>query len=130
LDGLADPESATFGQFLAGDHADEGRLTRAVRADHPDDPSRRQAKIEPLDQQPVAEPFDDPLRSDHEITEPWSRRQHDLRRFRRLLPALGDERLVGGKSRLALRLARPRTLPHPFELAFEGSPTGRLLPAL
>src|SRR6516165_4916617 len=130
LDGLADPEAAAVGHLLTGDQAKERRFARAVWTDHPDDPSRRQAEIKPFDQQTVAKAFADPFRCDHQIPEPRSGGQNDLRRLGRLFPALRDERFMGGKPRLALGLAGPGALPHPFELAFEGSPASRLLPAL
>ncbi len=69
------------------------------------------------------------LRLDHQIAEPWPRGEHDLRRLRRLLSALRDQILIGRQPGLALGLARPRALAHPFELAFEGAAARRLLPA-
>src|SRR6516165_3552826 len=130
LDGLADPEPAAVGHLLTGDHAKERGFAGTIWANHPDDPSRWQPEIKPFDQQTVAKAFADPFRCDHQIPEPRSGGQNDLRRLGRLFPALRDERFIGGKPRLALRLASSWALPHPFELAFEGSPPSRLLPAL
>ena len=93
-------------------------------------PPGRQAEIERLDQKPVAKGFRNVLRLDHQIAEPRARRQDDLCRLGGLLPALRDERLIRRKPGLALCLTRPRALPHPFELAFEGAAARRLLPAL
>src|SRR5579872_3055275 len=70
------------------------------------------------------------LRLDHEIAEARSRRQHDLRRIGRLLLALRDESLVGADTRFRLRLAGPRALPHPFQLALQGRLSRRFLLAL
>src|SRR5947209_8159448 len=70
------------------------------------------------------------LRLDHQVAEPRARRQDDLRGLGSLLSALGDERLVRRKPGFALCLARPRALPYPFELAFEGAPARRFLPPL
>src|SRR5439155_22605781 len=41
---------------------------------------------------------------------------------RRLLAALRDKRLIGRYPRLALRLARPRARPHPFEFTLQRAP--------
>ena len=42
LDGVADAQRAAVGLLLAGDHAEQRRLARAVGADHPDDAAGRQ----------------------------------------------------------------------------------------
>ena len=59
LDGVADPKLAGVGRLLAGDHAEQRRLACAVRADHADDPRRRQRELEALEEQPVAEALRD-----------------------------------------------------------------------
>src|SRR5438309_10995621 len=56
LDRLADLEGAALGRLLAGNHPEERRLAGAVRPDDADDAARRQADIEVLAPQPVADP--------------------------------------------------------------------------
>src|SRR5262249_46338136 len=43
---IADPQRAGVGLLLARDHAEERGLASAVRADHTDDPGRRQREVE------------------------------------------------------------------------------------
>ena len=129
LDRVADAKAAAIGGILRGDQLEQGRFAGAVRPDHPDDPARRQAEIERLDQQPVAKALGDPFGADHQFAEPRPRRQYDLRRLGGLFAALGDQRFIGRQPRLALCLARPRALPHPFELALEGALARFFLPA-
>src|SRR5262249_3613273 len=130
LDGITDPELATVGRVLPRQHAKKCRLAGPVRAYYSDDTTGRQAEIESLDQQPVANGFGDVLRFDHQIAHPRPRRPHDLGRLRGFFPTLSDERLVSGKPRLAFCLARPRALPYPFKLPFEGPLAGGFLPTL
>ena len=51
---VADAQRAGIGLFLAGQHAEQCRLARAVGADHADDAAGRQLEIHVLEQQPVA----------------------------------------------------------------------------
>src|SRR3954451_16392648 len=127
LYGLADADTAGIRFLLARYHVEQRRLAGAVRADHADDAARRQAEIEILDQQPVAEPLADMLGLDDEIAEPGARRQHDLRRFGRLLAALRDQRIIGLQAGLALGLPGARALAHPFEFALQRAPPRLLL---
>src|SRR5216683_2042696 len=126
LDGVTDPKSPAIGRFLPGDHAEERRLAGAVRPDDADDSPGRQPEAQLLDQQLVAEPLPDPLRLDDEIAKPRAGRQYDLRGLGRLLAALRNQLLIGRDPRLALRLARARARPYPFELALQRAPA-RLL---
>src|SRR4029077_3285027 len=103
-------------------------LARTVRADDPDDAAGRQSEIERLDQQSVFKSLCEVPRLDHQVAEPRSGRQYDLSRFGGLLPTLGDEGFIGRQPSPALRLARPRALPHPFEFPGKGSPTRFPLP--
>src|SRR5207247_1535486 len=85
LDGLADPEAATIGLLLPGDHAEKRRLASAVGSDDPDDAAGRQPETQLLDQEVVAETLAHPLGLDDEVAEPRAGRQDDLRGLRRLL---------------------------------------------
>src|SRR5690606_21320128 len=53
LHGLTDLDFAAVGFFLAGNHAEQGRLARAVRTDDADNGTRRDAEAEVVDEQTV-----------------------------------------------------------------------------
>jgi hypothetical protein len=66
---LADAEAPASAVLLAGDHAEQGRLAGAVRADDADDAAGRQQERQVLDQQPVAEALVHLVRLDHQVAE-------------------------------------------------------------
>src|ERR1700676_3538202 len=74
----------------------------------------------------VAEPLPDALRLDDEVAQPRAGRQDDLRGLRRLLAALGNERLIGRDPRLTLCLARPPARPDPLQSPHERAPARAL----
>ena len=94
------------GLLLAGDHPEERRLAGAVRADHADDPARRQVEREVLDQQAVAEALLHVLRADDHVAEPRAGRDVDLDDVEPRRLVLGQQLLVRGEARLRLRVPR------------------------
>ena len=121
LDGLADLHRPAVGRLLADDHPEQRRLAGTVRADDPDDPGARQRERQVLDQQPVAVPLAQVPDVDDRIAQAGTGRDRDLQLASRLpgVGRLGEQPLVGGQPRLALRLASPGAHPHPRELAGE-----------
>src|SRR5262249_26599500 len=123
-DRLTQAERPAVGLLLSGDHAEERRLAGAVRADDADETAARQREIEAADEQPIAVALAQPLGLDHEVAQPRSGRNGDLRRALALLARLllGEELLVVREPRLALRLAGPGRHAHPLELALQRAP--------
>ena len=66
------------GFSCAGDHAEQRRLARAVRADDADDPAGREREVHVLEQQLVAEGFGDVFGLDDLLPEPRAGRDVDL----------------------------------------------------
>ena len=118
-DGIADPQRAGVGLLLTGDHAEQRRLAGAVRADHADDPGRRQLERQVLDQQIVAVALLQMIGLDHHVAEPRPGRNVDFDVLEFLRALFGQHLLVSLKSRLALGLSRARGHAHPFQLALE-----------
>ena len=129
LHGLAELERAGVGGFLAGDHAEQRRLARAVGADHADDAGARQVEGERLDQQPLAEALRQLVRRQHLLAEPRPRRDVDLDVLELDVALLGDQLLVAGQARLGLRPFALGVRAHPFELGGD-RPLAGLLGAL
>src|SRR6185369_5475187 len=73
LYGFSDTERAGVGSFLPGDHAEEGCLAGAVRADNADDPAARQAEGHILYKQPVTVAFGNFFRLDDDISQTGTR---------------------------------------------------------
>ena len=88
---LADLDGPGVRLLLSEDHLQQRRLTDPVRADDTDDAGRRKAEAEPVDQLALLEPFDQPVRLDHEAAQPGTGRNLDLLEVQ-LLPGRG---LVG-----------------------------------
>ena len=125
---LPDLQRAAVGLLLAGDHAEERGLARAVGADDAHDAAAREAEGEVLDQQPVAVALDEVLDLHHHVAQPRARGDDDLGLALAIAPALREHLLVGLQARLGLGLARPRRHAHPLELTLEGAlPRGLLL---
>ena len=124
---VAKPELTGVGLLLAGDHAEQRRLAGPVRADHADDPGRRQRERELVEEQAIAEALREALCLDHEVAEARAGRDVDLDLVESHILLVGEELFVGAESRLRLGVARPRAHPHPFELAGEGAAACRFL---
>ncbi len=77
--------------------------------------------------EPVAEALRQPVRLDHDVSEPRTRRDVDLDAVELHLLLVGEELLVGGEAGLRLRVPRTRAHPNPLELAGERAAAGRLL---
>src|SRR5690606_11775388 len=102
---LADGDGSAVGLFLPGDHAEEGGLAGAVRADDADNAAGRQLEGEVVDQQAIAEALRQPLEIHDVVTEPLGDGNDDLRRTGRLVGGLLDEIVITLDARLALGLA-------------------------
>src|SRR5215210_1439122 len=126
LDRVAHPERARVRMLLPRDHPEERRLAGPVRADHADDPARRERERHVLDEQPLAEPLRDVLGVDHEVAEPRPGRDVDLDLVELDVLVVGEQLLVGADARLRLRVPGLRARPHPFELAGERAAPCRL----
>ena len=101
------------------DHAEQGRLAGAVRADDADDAPGRQREVEVLDQQAIAVALAQILGLDHHVAEPFSGRDVDLDAVD-LDPRLGRHQLlVAVQARTRVLLLRLRGRARPFELAPE-----------
>src|SRR5688572_3037981 len=123
---VADLDLSRIGLLLAGDHAEQRRLARAVRADDPDDRAGRNAKRQVVDEKLVAEPLADVLEFDRVVAQALGDRDEDLRGLVALLVLVRRKLLEARDARLALRLAPLRVLAHPFELLLH-RPDARLL---
>src|SRR5256885_520716 len=110
---------ARVGLFGAGEHAEQGGLARAVRADDADDAAARQAERKVVDQQALAVALAKAGHRDHQIPETLPGRNVDLVGLVALLEFARGELLVALQPRLALRLARLGGLPYPLQLASE-----------
>ena len=113
--------------ILAGDHAEERRLARAVRADDADDPAGRQVEGEVLHEQAVAEALLDVLGADDDVAEARAGGDVDLDRVEPRRLVLREKLFVRGEARLRLRVPRGRAHPHPLELALERASAGSAL---
>ena len=121
LDGRPDAQLAVVGLLGAGEHAEQRRLARAVRADDADDAGRRQRERQVVDQQVVAVALREVLGLDHHVAEPLAGGDGDLEPVASAVGRLGfgEQLLVRREAGLALGLARLRRHAHPLELAFE-----------
>src|SRR6516165_8055903 len=124
LDGVPEPERPVVRLLLAGDHAEEGRLPRAVRADHADYPCGRQGEREVLEEEAVTEALGDSAGLDHDVAEARARRDVDLDAVELDALLLREELLVCGQARVRLRMAGSGAHLHPLELAGEGAAAG------
>src|SRR5688572_8070111 len=130
LDALTDLDGAVVRRVLAGDHAEQGGLTGAVRADDADDAAGRQLEGEIVDEEQVAIAFRQVLGVDHVGAQPLGNGNDDLRGGRAFLARLGDEVLVTLDARLGLGLPRLGRGAHPFLLALDGALARLFLAAL
>ena len=128
----ADLQFSRIGLVLAHDHAEQRRLTGAVRSYHSDDASGREQERQVVDQEAIPETLPELLGIDHLVAEPGPGWDGDLELVGALLGrlGLGDEVVVGGDARFALGLAGLRRHPDPLELTGErlaSRPVGLLL---
>src|SRR4029077_16988988 len=97
---LADADSAGVRLVLSGDHAEQGGLARAVRADHADDAARRQLEGEIVDQEAIAEGLGQAFEIDHVLAETLGHGNDDLRGLGLLLARLLQKVLIALVTRL------------------------------
>src|SRR5947209_728057 len=105
--------------LLAGDEPQEGRLAGAVRPDHPDDPARREAEAEVVDEDAVAVGLAQAPGFDHVAAEPGPGRYMDLDLIELDVAVLGEQRLVGVQPRLRLVPPGAGIEAHPLELLLD-----------
>ena len=120
LDRVAVFHAALVGLLLSGQHAEQRRLARAVRADHADDPAGRQREAEAVDEQPVAIGLRQPLDLDHLLAQARPVRDDDLRLADALLLGLTGHLLIGRDPGLRLRLAGLGAGADPLQFALQG----------
>ena len=126
LDGVADLQLARVRLLLARDHPEERRLPGAVRADHADDPGRRERERRSSTSRRSPKPFATFVAS---ITRSPSRGPGGMwisTRSSRTSLLVGEQALVVLQARLRLRVARLRARPHPLQLARQGAAMRRL----
>ena len=83
---LADPQRAAVGLLLAGDHAEQRGLARAVGTDHAHDAAAGQLERQIVDEQPVAVALAEVIGLDHDVAQAAARagwRSRASRRARR-----------------------------------------------
>ena len=123
---VAEADLAAVGLLQAGQHAEEGGLAGAVRADDADDGARRYLEAQVLDQQPVAVALAQVVHLDHEVAQARPGRNVDLLGFLARPGTPGTPVPGSGEARLALGLPRLGVGAHPFELGLDGLLAGLL----
>jgi hypothetical protein len=108
-----------IGQDLAGELGDQRGFAGPVGADDADDAARRQAEIELVDEELVAEALAELLGHHDRVAQTRARGDLDLHAVGCPVALLGHQRVVGLDTRLVLGLARARARLDPFELALE-----------
>src|SRR6516162_7368069 len=119
LNRIADVDRSRVRLVLRRDHAKQRRLARPVRADHADDPARRQFEGQIVDQQIAAEALCQILEVDHVLAETLGDRDDDLRGLGLFLAGFLEQFLVAFVTRLGLGLPRAWRSSDPFLLAGE-----------
>ena len=134
VDGLADRDRARIWLLVAGQQPEQRRLAGAVRTDHSDDPARRQAEREIVEQQRVAVGLDESIGLDDLRTQAPRHRDGDLQRTGSMLGVSGpamfrQQLLIRADACPALRLSCPWRHAHPLQLASQraGSNVGLAL---
>jgi hypothetical protein len=116
---LADPQRAAVGLLCTGDHPEQRRLARAIRANHTHQPRAWQRKRQPIEQQRVAERLAQIVGNHHVVPQSRRRRDHDLVLHDSLEVRLTRQFLVALQPRLALGLPRARRHSHPLQFALQ-----------
>ncbi len=117
------------GWFLAGDEPEQRGLAGSVWADDPDDGGGWHVEVQLIDEKTVSVALGDARQSDHLVAEALGEGDDELESVGSGLHVsrLGDEPLVGGEARLALRLPGPWRHPNPLQLAlYRAAPRLRL----
>ena len=120
LDGRPDDDLAAVGLLLAGDHAEQRGLARAVRADDADDSPGRNLEAQVVDQQAIAVALRHVLELDDAVAQALGHRNEDLLRLVALLVLVRAQLLEARDTRLALGLTRLGVGAHPLELLLHG----------
>src|SRR5690606_14600812 len=78
VNSLTDADRALVRLFLAGQHAEQCRLTSTVRSDHTNDATGGQLEVQIIDQQAVAVALGEVFDFDHHIAKALAGRNDDL----------------------------------------------------
>src|SRR5450830_1350088 len=116
---------ATVRLFATGQHAEQRRLTGAVRADDADDGTGWNLEIELINQQAVAIALAQILELDDFIAQTLGHGNEDFLGFVALLVFVFGQLVKARQTRLALGLTALGVLPHPFEFLGDGLLTRR-----
>ena len=117
INGIPQLDRAGIGLFMAGDHLEQGRFTRAVGADHADDPARRQREVQLFDQQLVAHGFGQTLDLKHLVAQTGTVGDNDLGARQALALRAVGHFVIGLDPRFGFRLTGLGPLTHPFQFA-------------
>ncbi len=125
---LSDLQLAGIGLLVPDQHAEEGGLARAVRADDAHDAAAGQDEVDVVHQQVLAVRLAQALGLDHQVAQARAGRNRDLGRLVALLRGLllREQVLVVGEAGLALGLAGAGGHAHPLELALQALGAVRL----
>src|SRR5690606_20953512 len=115
------------GLFLAGDHAQEGRLARTVATDHPHDGALGNAQTQVVDQHTVAIALGDVVQLDDLVTQSRTGGNIDLVGFAALLELLGLHLFEALQTGLGLGLTPLHALAYPLQLGLHGLGMGGFL---
>src|SRR5262249_49350959 len=118
---LAEHDRALIRLLLAGEHAEEGGLPGAVRADDAHDAGRRELEGEILDEERLVVAFAEAFDIDDVLAEPLARRDDDLRLAGRALLVALEELVIGTDAGLRFRLSGAWARGNPFALAGEST---------
>ena len=119
LDRLTHFERAGIGLLQAHYHAEEGRLTSAVRSDDAHDAARRQHEVEILDELLLAESLADAVCLDDFVAQARAVGDEYLELFLTLLLLFIEQLVVAVEARLALCLTCLGRHANPLELALQ-----------
>ena len=126
LHGFADLDGAGIRLLLAGDHAQQGRLARAVAADHADDGALGDAERQVVDQHAITEGLRHVVEVDDLVAQARTGRDVDLVGLAALLEFLRLHFLETLQTRLGLGLTRLGALAYPLQLGLHGLGVRRL----
>ena len=117
INGIPQLDRAGIGLFVAGDHLEQGRFTRAVGADHADDPARRQREVQLFDQQLVAHGFGQTLDLKHLVAQTGTVGDNDLGTSQAFALRAVGHFVIRLDPRFGFRLTGLGPLTHPFQFA-------------